>query len=572
MKEKSIRWLFMKNYLIIMSISLVIGLTVVENINYQRVRYKNYVEDMENTNRMTAFLDLVIEQTKGQSLEIIIDEDIQSILSKSALLDEKEVLPILNNYLIRNTNLASIYLVDRYNTVVCASNDEKYRYSQQDFLSEFDLSEIRKKEGGDCIGIVSNKLAPNVIYIARSIKSKETGNTLGYLFLFIDASYLEEKMNSMLEKISFEIVVVDDEENMLSFPYNNQLSRNYKAARDYQMASDIRRQWENKYDHIQARYSLLEANVIGRYTGNRKDSTLQMILFGVCVINMLFFLMAIFIIARKVVYPLENIAVRVEEITLKKNLDIRFDENQGYEEVSAIGGALNKMLEQIQFLIKEAKERERTQKVLELSVINHQVNPHFLYNTLNSVSVLVAIEDKESAVELIKSLARYYRSCLNQEEDFNTVEQEMVIAKEYLHIALLKNPDLFEVAYEIDETLKDYKIPRMIIQILAENAVKYGIRTMNEPLQVYVGVRNDIENKRIIVEVRDNGKGIDEETVRRIMHDEKIHSKSGFGLRSIIKRIGLIYNIKETTDIIDIDTMIGHYTKIKIYIPWKSSI
>ena len=572
MKEKSIRWLFMKNYLIIMSISLVIGLTVVENINYQRVRYKNYVEDMENTNRMTAFLDLVIEQTKGQSLEIIIDEDIQSILSKSALLDEKEVLPILNNYLIRNTNLASIYLVDRYNTVVCASNDEKYRYSQQDFLSEFDLSEIRKKEGGDCIGIVSNKLAPNVIYIARSIKSKETGNTLGYLFLFIDASYLEEKMNSMLEKISFEIVVVDDEENMLSFPYNNQLSRNYKAARDYQMASDIRRQWENKYDHIQARYSLLEANVIGRYTGNRKDSTLQMILFGVCVINMLFFLMAIFIIARKVVYPLENIAVRVKEITLKKNLDIRFDENQGYEEVSAIGGALNKMLEQIQFLIKEAKERERTQKVLELSVINHQVNPHFLYNTLNSVSVLVAIEDKESAVELIKSLARYYRSCLNQEEDFNTVEQEVVIAKEYLHIALLKNPDLFEVAYEIDETLKDYKIPRMIIQILAENAVKYGIRTMNEPLQVYVGVRNDIENKRIIVEVRDNGKGIDEETVRRIMHDEKIHSKSGFGLRSIIKRIGLIYNIKETTDIIDIDTMIGHYTKIKIYIPWKSSI
>lgn len=568
MKEKSIRWLFMKNYLIVMSISVVIGFIVIENINHQRVRYKNYAEDMESTNRMTTFLDLAIEQIKGQSLEIIIDEEVQSILSKSALLDEKEALLTLNKYLIKNTNLASIYLVDRYNTLVCASNDEKYRRSQSDFFSKFNLSEVRKKEGGDYIGIAPNKLFPNAIYIARSIKSKETGNTLGYLFLFVDAAYLEDKMNSMLEKISFEIAVVDNAENMLSFPHDNQLSKDYKAARDYQMTSREKKQWESKYDHIQVRYSVLEADVMGRYIGNRKDNTLQMIILGICFINMLFFVMAIFIIVRRVVYPLENIAVRAEEIALKKNLDIRFDENQGYEEVSAIGGALNKMLEQIQYLIKEAKERERIQKVLELSVINHQVNPHFLYNTLNSVSVLVAVEDKESAVTLIKSLARYYRSCLNQEEDFNTVEQEVIIAKEYLHIALLKNPNLFEVVYEVDETLKDCKMPRMLIQILAENAVKYGIRTMNEPLQIYVGVRRDMENERMIVEVRDNGKGMEAETVRRIMQDEKLHSKSGFGLRSIIKRIELIYNIEETTDIINIDTIIGHYTRIKIYIPW----
>ena len=109
----------------------------------------------------------------------------------------------------------------------------------------------------------------------------------------------------------------------------------------------------------------------------------------------------------------------------------------------------------------------------------------------------------------------------------------------------------------------------MTLQILVENAVKYAIRTINEPLQIYVGVKNDIEAKRFIVEVRDNGKGIDEETVAHIMNDEKLHSDSGFGLRSIIKRIQIIYNVQNVEDIINIETIIGYCTKIRLYIPYE---
>ncbi len=282
-------------------------------------------------------------------------------------------------------------------------------------------------------------------------------------------------MNSMLQKVSLEIIVVDDKAHILSFPKDNKLNKRYKESIGNEIIDLEKQQKDKKYEYIRVRYSTLDANVIGRYIGSREDNTLEMILFGVCFINMLFFLMAIFMIVRKVVYPLELIAARVDEINLKNNLDIRFAENQGYQEVNAIATALNKMLSQAQFLRKQAEERERTQKMLEFSLINHQVNPHFLYNTLNSASVLVAIEDKETAVELIKSLARYYRKCLNKGEDFNTVAQEVAIVKEYMHIALLKNPDLFEVDYEIDKELLEYEMPRMLIQILAENAVKYGI-------------------------------------------------------------------------------------------------
>lgn len=568
MQEKSIRWVFIRSYLIIMSISLVIGSALIERINKERVQHKNYLEDTDTINRTTIFFDLIIEQIKEQSLEMVIDEEMQKHLGEQMIFDENEVVPILSRYLVKNDDLAAIYLINHYNNLVCASN-LKYVDDKEAFFKQFNLSNIRQKAGDCYIGITSYPTDIPTIYIARSIRSKETGNILGYLFLFVDREYLEEKMISLLDKVDFEMIVVDDTGHVISFPDNCKLNKLYTAISTGKASDEEKEQWKDKYHHVRTRYSNLGATVIGQYVGERKDNTLQMVLLGVYVINMLFFIMAIFVIGRQVVYPLEKIASRADEIATTKNITTRFDENKGYKEVNSIGLALNKMLYRIQFLIKEAKERERIQKALELSMINYQVNPHFLYNTLNSASVLVAIEDKENAVELIKSLARYYRACLNREGELNTVAQEVEIAKEYLHIALLKNPNLFEVAYEVDESIMMCKMPRMVIQILVENAVKYGIRTMNEPLQIYVGVKNDPLYKRIIVEVRDNGKGIDAEIVEHIMKDEKLHSKSGFGLRSIIKRIGLIYNIEEVTNIIEIETIMGHHTKIKIYIPWE---
>lgn len=568
MKDKSIRMVFVVIYLIIMNISLLIGCFVIEHINKQRVQHNNYQADTDTTNRITVFLDLIIEQIKGQSLEIVIDEDIQNCLDKHANLEEREIIPILNKYLIKDEDIAGIYLVDRYGSMVCASNLDEFK-DEKTFLSQFNLTNIRQKEGDSYIGMTEYPQDACTIYIARSIRSKETGDILGYLFLFVNGDYLEEKMVGFIDKVSFEVLVVDDEEHFISFPKNNNLSKLYKKVNYKDLHDTEKIEWEDKYHHIEVRDSNLNATVMGKYIGEREDNTLQMILSGVYFINMLFFIMAIFIIGKCVVYPLENIAKRADKITSRKNLDIRFDENKGYKEISSIGLALNKMLDEIQFLIAEIKEKERIQKGLELSMINYQVNPHFLYNTLNSVSVLVAVEDKETAGEIIKSLARYYRACLNKEGELNTVAQEIEIAKEYLHIALLKNPSLFEVVYQIDKDLMDYKMPRMVIQILVENAVKYGIRTMNEPLQLYVSVQVDKKFDRFIVEVRDNGKGIEGETIEHIMKDEQLNGKSGFGLRSIIKRISLIYNIKKVTDIIDIETVIGHYTKVKIYIPYE---
>ncbi len=568
MKERSIRWIFIRNYLIIMAISLVVGSIMIGTINMQRVQCKEYLEDTQTLKRTTVILDLLIEQVRGQSLEIVVDEAVQNTLKDTLNTNENSMKTILHKYLMKNNNLSAIYVTDSCNNVVCTSNIN-IREDKSEFLEKFDLMPIRQKEGDCYISLAAYPNDTPTMYIARSIRSKETGDILGYLFLFVDTSYLEEKLTSILEKIDFEMLIVDEEGNIISLPKNNEMSKLYKAIIKGNADAKTKQIWNDKYHHIELQSNEMRTKILGKYVGERQDNTLQMILLGVHFINMLFFILAIFLIGRQVIYPLERISARADEIATDSQSMGEFEAGGNYKEINSICCALNKMLRRIQLLVRQSKEKERMLKALELSMINYQVNPHFLYNTLNSVSVLVAIEDKEHAVELIKSLARYYRACLNKERELNTVAQEIEIAKEYLNITLLKNPNLFEAMYEVDEDLNEYLMPRMTLQILVENAVKYAIRTINEPLQIYVGVKNDIESKRFIVEVRDNGKGIDEETVVHIMNDEKLHSDSGFGLRSIIKRIQIIYNVQNVEDIINIETIIGHCTKIRLYIPYE---
>ncbi|WP_054739742.1 sensor histidine kinase [Cellulosilyticum ruminicola] len=568
MGEKSIRWILIRNYLIIMAISLAIGSIIIGTINKQRVQCREYLEDTQTLKRTTVILDLLIEEVKGQSIEIVVDEEIQSVLNDTLKARQNIVKSILHKYMIKDNDLSAIYIIDSYNNVMCTSN-VSVENNERDFLKKFDFMSIRQKEGDCYIALATYPNDIPTIYIARSIRSRETGDILGYLFLFIDTDYLREKLSGILEKIDFEMLIADKSGTVISLPKGNRLDRVYKQIIGNTAKAKVKKEWESKYHHIELEDSESNIRIIGKYIGQRKDNTLEIILLGVHFINMVFFILAIFFIGKQVIYPLEKIAMCADEIaTDSKNIG-GFEDDGNYKEISSICHALNEMLHRIQLLVRQAKEKERMLKALELSMINYQVNPHFLYNTLNSVSVLVAIEDKEHAVELIKSLARYYRACLNKEKELNTVAQEIEIAKEYLNIALLKNPNLFEVMYEVEEGVNEYMMPRMTIQILVENAVKYAIRTINEPLQIYVGVKNDIAQERFIVEVRDNGKGIDEETVEHIIKDEKIHSESGFGLRSIIKRIQIIYNMQNIEEIIRIETIIGHYTKIKLYIPWK---
>lgn len=557
-RGKGIRGVLITTYLLTMSIALVVGVSIFSKINSQTEEKKAYVTKVESTRTLMNLMDLFLDKNVYISLEVAVNQKIQEALMNKTKIDQVAISKVLNECLTSSEAIQSIHIVDTYGVVISEYSVAPYKQNSVRFLSQVSVSKIEEQHGKEYIGIGRNGMSGEVeytLYIGRSIHSKENLEQLGYLVIFLDPDKIRELTKDYLERMSFEALLVEAETGeRFSFLPESKLEMTYNPHT------------KNRYDYAELDYSRLGMKLIGTlHTTPRDDSWINIIL-GMTLTNFIFLCIMIVILRKKVVYPLENIALKAKVITEEGDLNTRFETDQAYREVGFIGEALNEMLTKVELLISEVKEKERVQRILELSVINHQVNPHFLYNTLNSVAVLVAMEEKANAQKLIKSLSKYYRACLNL-EDLSTLEQELIILREYINIMLIKNPTLLKVTYDIDDSLKVEKMPRMLLQTLVENCIKYGIKTMEEPLEVKVSVQKDDLKSRMIVSVRDNGKGMDEKIRSGILKEEKLHNKSGFGLRSIIKRLSLIYDITKVQDIIEIYTRQDDYTEIIIYIP-----
>ena len=567
-RRRGIRTVLITSYLITMAVAMLVGFLILQKIEESSESKASYVVHVENTRTFANLLDLFLDRNIYTSLEITVNEQVQQVLMNNNKLDKEAISRELNKYLTYNPDIQSIHIADSYGRVISEYKLPPNKKSEENFLSQLNMYKVNESQGREYIGIGKNYMGgqtENTLYIARSIYSKQELKRIGYLIIFLEPEAIREASKDYLQRTHMEILLMDEEENLFSLTTEGKLENRYKA---YLNSQEQNSQWNSKYDHVELMDDALKLRILADSSKKVTSDNILNIAISVTLINVIFLCIVTLTLGKRVVYPLENIALKARAITEEEDLSIKFETDEAYSETGLIGQALNEMLTKIILLMEEAKEKDRLRRILELSVINHQVNPHFLYNTLNSVGVLVAIEDKETAQKLIQSLSRYYRACLNQ-SDTNTIRQELAITKEYINIMLLKNPNLFTITYDIDEDIAEKKLPRMILQTLIENSIKYGIKTIEEPLAISIKIKRVPNKECMILEVWDNGKGMEEEIRQSILKEKVLHDKSGFGLRSIIKRISLMYEMPKIEDIFDIQTEKDKYTQITIYIPLK---
>lgn len=576
MRRVNIRGILIITYVLGMGVALVLGLAIYQKVTAEERMAQNYLEELEMARTTEDLLELMLGKVLDNSLELVLDEKIEERLVKQDLMTDDYLRRVMNDWLIKNTEVHSMHIVDLEGNMLTGCNVSTSLQNKSAFKAQFTkevLQEIDEKEGQAYMGIGSDYISYDIkptLYIARRINSVNL-EKIGYMYFFLDVNVLEEKLKDYLERNRFEIVLADRRGHTLYFGEGQKLEETYNAYIKNQLSKEAHKTFESLYHHAEIESERLQLKLIGRRTSQKVDISFINIVIAISFINLIFLCISIFIMKEIVIRPLEEIANHARKITQEENLAIRFKKGHSYHEANLINDALNEMLNKIDELIKEGEEKERVQRVLELSVINHRVNPHFLFNTLNSVNVLIAVEDKATAVKLIKSLAKYYRACLSQENDVNTIAQELTIMKEYVHITQLKNPDLIRTKIWVDENLYSKKIPRMILQTLVENCIKYGIKTMEEPLEIEISIKADAERRCTILSVKDNGRGMEEGIRLNILQGSRLEGKSGFGLRATVKRISLMYQIENVTDILEISSKLEEYTEVKLYIPWETS-
>lgn len=209
------------------------------------------------------------------------------------------------------------------------------------------------------------------------------------------------------------------------------------------------------------------------------------------------------------------------------------------DEIGRLSHEFNKMAEQIGLLIDQVYEEQRKKRKYEISALQSQINPHFLYNTLNSVCSLIRVGKPEEAYTMIYSIGQFYRTSLSNGNILISIAEEIENVKNYIKIQTIRYGEKIVYDLEIEEEIYRYDIVKLTLQPIVENAIYHGIKEMEGTgiIRIY-GYKK--ENK-IIFEVQDNGVGMDQEKAAALLDRDSNEKQTSFGLYSIHQRIQLYF-------------------------------
>lgn len=207
------------------------------------------------------------------------------------------------------------------------------------------------------------------------------------------------------------------------------------------------------------------------------------------------------------------------------------------KELIMLDRGFDEMAERITTLMEKQIADERTLHKTELELLQAQINPHFLYNTLDSIAILAESGREEDAVLMVNSLSSFFRISLSKGKDIIPLESEVSHVNSYLEIQQIRYSDILKYDIQVPDELKQYYVPKLILQPLVENALYHGIKNRRGIGTIHI--RGEEDHGDIVLTVSDNGAGMDEEQVQALQAGIYQDRHTGLGLVNVHKRIRL---------------------------------
>ncbi|MFI3168517.1 MAG: sensor histidine kinase [Faecalibacterium sp.] len=207
-------------------------------------------------------------------------------------------------------------------------------------------------------------------------------------------------------------------------------------------------------------------------------------------------------------------------------------------EVARLGSAFDTMVERINSLVQQVKEEQTMLRKSELKTLTNQMNPHFLYNTLESVVWLAEAGEQKNVIQMITALSKYFRLSLSGAREFISVADEMAQIENYLIIEKMRFGDVFRYEISYPEEIEAIRTPKIMLQPFVENALVHGLSNMDD--DGLISITAQCDGTDLLFVVRDNGQGMKEEQLARILVSNP-KSKSGVGIKNVNQRLHLLY-------------------------------
>lgn len=550
----SIRQRLFFGFVIVPLCVLMIFFIAYDYISSDMVIKKNEEQSGQLLNMIEENFNLNINKFEQQFDEVMAYDAMYSSILEANAEDEvrlQEVNTQLNYLLDSKTHfLSNAYEISAY------TKDGKLAYSRGTKVFASDIVQTQSLASAEANGktvwfhtVVDKE---GVIGLTRAMYRKGTNTINGYVFIALKENAFTALFNS--EESTSNKIVIMDRDNRYLFGQLDIPRLTYIDDSTSKYTIDLTNYSIQSQTIANVPWKV--ANLVDQHYILNELNTLRvaLLLYSLAIVGILVLIMGI--IYRSFYDPLEQVLTSMKSID-DKHLGAHIKDT-GYDEVHELVENYNSLVDRIQELLVTVETQQTQKREAEIKMLQAQINPHFLFNTLNTLRSLAIINNDKPLSKGIAALAKLLRNTITDSKEMMEVVEEIENVKNYIIIQKLRYGNLFDTEFDIQESVKHEKIMKFLLQPIVENSILHGFEEDRDNQLLMIRVYK--QQEELIVEIEDNGKGFKTEEQK----DKHKGNLSGIGMRNIQERIQLTYG---EIYHMQIDSTLNVGTKVTLHLP-----
>lgn len=565
---------------------LVILLPTITITTLGNLIYKNSIIDAQNTNtqqmarQISNNIDFYMKDTENIISYLSEDSRVLNFLNSNDVNQnsnnsiQDDVCKAIASFTSVHPEIAGIMIVNSKDIYV---SDVMYRISRDLFTNEKWYSkayhdpkniQLFSKPIGRNIDNIFKYSADDVVSMSKAIIDNKTGKCIGVILIDMKLDIIKNVIEDVKPGKNGFVYIVDSTGEIVYSPVNTVV---YRIKEEWLGDSNdkviIKRIKYNDYEimHMKSTYTGWKTVVVFPLEESLRVVTyIKYYSLTIAVIALIFAVILAIFFTKSIVNPITKLR-RLMKRTEEGNLDCYF--NSKYkDEIGELGESFNNMLREIKNLISLVQIEEKNKRKAEINTLQAQIKPHFLYNTLDTIQWMAQEHDAEDIVEMVGNLTNLLRIGLNNGDEIIKLKKEIEYVESYLVIQKTRYEDKLNYEINVDDTILDHNVIKLILQPLVENAIYHGIKEKRGKGKITI--TGGIEDNKIHIKITDNGIGIKEDKLKEInkllREGHSSNSKIGYGIFNVNERIKLNYGEEF---ILSYSSVYGQGTSVDIWHP-----
>ncbi|MCI3922883.1 sensor histidine kinase [Paenibacillus sp. TRM 82003] len=570
-------------YFFVILLTVAFSFWVLYQISAKSAQKEINEASLQTMSSIQTNVDLMVSNLNNYSKMIFSDSNLQNLLREGSVYSDLQTQAAVSHYLYNLMQavpiIESVHIFDNSGHRFSVGTQQAPTFAKANVKEAPWYEQVVADQGKFTLklngsGAFADDAEGNFVSFIRLIRDLDDTSPLGILVINISADAFVQAYSDLSDEDVLQVAILDENNEIISAMEDNSVELLKQELKDDNGTMGAAfRQSDAGFLEMSMNAQLytvsyrLGGTVDWKFVGITPNKTiyannksLVLLALLLLVINGTVFFASSFIISRSIISPIHRLLR-----SMTKAQDGKFQEvsvtSTSYEFEQLYNG-YNDMIAQIHRLLKRIVEEQNTIRQAELSALQAQIKPHFLYNTLDSITSLALSGNNDRVCELIEALGSYYRMSVSKGRDVITVGEEIEMVRNYMKIQKARYENVFEVLFDVDEECRAYPILKLVLQPLVENALYHGIRPKGTKGWLKINARK-VEGS-VILSVSDDGVGMSEEAIKEVLQSEITDSPKSFGLWGTMQRLRIFY---KNEDCVRLDSEPGRGTTITLVIP-----